>query len=212
MESSKAKKMIDAQIVLRGINDKKILSVMKKIPREKFVPKEYRSNAYGDYPLPIGENQTISQPYMVAVMTSLLSLTGIESVLELGTGSGYQTAILASLARKVFTVERIPELSFRAQETLKELGFNNIEYKIGDGTLGWEEYAPFDRILVTAASSIVPPPLFDQIKERGLIVIPLGTRFMQILSIVSKHNNEMHIEKKDSCIFVSLIGKYGIEG
>jgi protein-L-isoaspartate(D-aspartate) O-methyltransferase len=193
---AEAKNMISMQLVLRGIHDKRLLSVMEKIPREEFVPEEFRSFAYGDYPLPIGENQTISQPYIVAQMTELLSLNGKESVLELGTGSGYQTAILASLAKEIYTIERIPDLSLRACDTLLRLGFSNIQFKVGDGTLGWEEYAPYDRILVTAAGSILPPPLFQQLAEGGLIVMPIGTRFVQTLNIITKKNGGL---KKSAC-------------
>lgn len=203
--------MIEFQLRLRGISDPRVLSAMGSVPRDMFVPPRLRPEAYGDYPLPIGEGQTISQPYMVAWMTELLALAGNEKVLEIGTGSGYQTAILAELCRRVYTVERFDVLSAAAQRTISNLGYRNISFRIGDGTLGWEEQAPFDRILVTAASDRVPPPLFKQLATNGRMIIPLGERYSQQLSVVQKINGEMKISELGPCVFVPLIGRYGMQ-
>ncbi|MCM8791767.1 MAG: protein-L-isoaspartate(D-aspartate) O-methyltransferase [Candidatus Omnitrophica bacterium] len=203
------KKMVDEQIVARGIRDRRLIDVLYKIERHRFVPQESRSSSYGDFPLPIGGEQTISQPYMVALMTACLSLKGDERVLEIGTGSGYQTAILAELSKEVYSVERIESLAKRAQELLRELGYANIKIKIGDGTLGWSEEAPFERIIVTAANSDIPPPLIEQLKEEGIMVIPLGDRFSQILTVVKKTKDQIIKTEICSCVFVPLIGKYG---
>ena len=175
--------MVRTQLAARGIKDQRILDVMKKDPRHLFVPDDMLSRAYSDEPLPIGESQTISQPYIVAYMTEVLALQGGEHVLEIGTGSGYQTAILAEIAQKIFTVELIEALSFRAQEILKKLRYANIRYKIGDGTHGWHEQAPFDAIMVTAAPDKVPRSLEEQLKIGGKMIIPIGSAFQELVCV-----------------------------
>lgn len=175
-------RMVETQIKARGIKDERVIQAMLKVPRHLFVEEALRDQAYGDFPLPIGEGQTISQPYIVALMTSALELKGPERVLEIGTGSGYQTAILAELVIWVYSIEKYPTLQERAKKILlKELGYKNITFKIGDGTLGWKEASPFDAIIVTAASPQIPLPLIEQLKEGGRIVIPVGDEFSQML-------------------------------
>jgi len=202
-------KMVEEQITSRGIKDAKVIAAMKKIPRHLFVEEALQNQAYTDHPLPIGEKQTISQPYMVALMTEALLLTGKEKVLEIGTGSGYQTAMLAELSEKVFSVERIRPLAIRARKLLYELGYFNVEIKIFDGTFGWMEESPFDAILVTAGSPDIPQPLIDQLATGGRLVIPVGDAFIQDLFRVIK--TEAGVKKEDlgGCRFVKLIGKYG---
>ncbi len=175
--------MVEVQIKARGIRDERVLQAMLKVPRHSFVPSDLRTYAYGDEPLPIGEGQTISQPYIVAYMTEALRLTGGERVLEIGTGSGYQTAILAELAREVYTVEIVASLSLRAQEVLRELNYQNIFFRVGDGGLGWRESAPFDAIIVTAAPRIVPKALEDQLAGSGRMVIPVGIEYQELLLV-----------------------------
>ncbi|MCD6521166.1 protein-L-isoaspartate(D-aspartate) O-methyltransferase [Candidatus Calescamantes bacterium] len=203
------RKMVEIQLIGRGIRDKKVISAFLKVPRHEFVPPPHREDAYGDFPLPIGEGQTISQPYMVALMTELLLLKGEEKVLEIGTGSGYQTAILAEIAKSIYTVERIASLLERAKEILEFLGYKNIHFRVGDGTKGWEENAPYDAIIVTAASPEIPPPLFEQLKEGGRMVIPVGNRMGQDLIRVTKKDGKPKKENFGPCIFVPLIGEYG---
>jgi protein-L-isoaspartate(D-aspartate) O-methyltransferase len=204
-------KMVEEQIAFRGIKDAKLISAMKKIPRHVFVEEALQSQAYSDHPLPIGEKQTISQPYMVALMTEALLLTGKEKVLEIGTGSGYQTAILAELSEKVFSIERIRPLAIRARKLLYELGYFNVEIKIFDGTFGWMEESPFDAILVTAGSPDIPQPLIDQLTTGGRLVIPVGDAFVQDLFRVIKTDEGVKKEDLGGCRFVKLIGKYGWE-
>lgn len=201
------KRMIEQQLMARDITDERVLSAMLKVPRHLFVSEDQRSEAYNDYPLPIGYGQTISQPYMVAIMTQLLKLTGKEKVLEIGTGSGYQTAILAELADKVYTVEIIEELSMSAQYLLKELGYKNIEFKIGDGYLGWKEHAPYDVIIVTCGPEDIPQPLIDQLADGGRLVIPVGSGF-QTLTIVEKINNQLKKTESIDCRFVPMTRKF----
>lgn len=201
--------MVKEQIIKRGISDKRVIEAFNKVPRHKFVPADELENSYSDFPLPIECNQTISQPYIVAIMTEKLGLTGKEKVLEIGTGSGYQTAILAELAKEVYTVEKIPVLSKNAQILLEELGYGNIYFKIGDGSLGWEEKAPFDRIIVTAYCSEMPNPLAVQLSENGKIILPLGGVFSQTLTLAEKINNKLERRDICSCVFVPLIGEYG---
>jgi len=203
--------MVEEQIIARGIKDAKLIAAMKKIPRHLFVEEALQSQAYTDHPLPIGEKQTISQPYMVALMTEALLLTGKEKVLEIGTGSGYQTAILAELSEKVFSVERIRSLAIRARKLLYELGYFNVEIKIFDGTFGWMEESPFDAIMVTAGSPDIPQPLIDQLSIGGRLIIPVGDALVQDLFQVTK--TEAGVKKEDlgGCRFVKLIGKYGWE-
>jgi len=176
--------MVETQIKARGVADGKVIEAMGKVPRHLFVPENMRSYAYGDEPLPIGEGQTISQPYIVAYMTEVLELRGEERVLEVGTGSGYQTAILATLAKEVYTVEIVSALSFRAQEILKRLDYSNIFFKIGDGTSGWKEYAPYDAIIVTAAPASVPQALEDQLTVNGKMIIPVGYEFQELVLVI----------------------------
>ena len=201
--------MVDIQLAHRGISDKRVLDAMSKVPRHIFVPSEVVSIAYTDQPLSIGESQTISQPYMVALMSECLKLSGGEKILELGTGSGYQTAILAELGDLVYTMERISMLSIRAQGTLKDLGYKNIRFKTGDGTLGWPENAPYDGIMVTAGAPHVSQVLIDQLSDGGRIVIPVGNSFSQELVVVSKINKKIKTENICGCMFVPLIGKHG---
>jgi len=210
MVDKNAFEMVRHQLIPRGIADKRVLAAMEKVPRDLFVPENLRAYSYEDGPLPLGEGQTISQPYMVAWMSELLELKGNEKVLEIGTGSGYQTAVLVELAGQVFSVETIEVLSLSAQKLLNGLGYKNISYKIGDGTLGWKEKSPFDRIIVTAAADKVPPDLFEQLEEKGKMIIPLGERFFQMCSIVEKLNGKMKITQLEGCTFVPLVGKYGI--
>jgi len=202
-------RMVDLQIVRRGIKDPRVIAAMKKVPRHFFVPESMRSQAYEDHPLPIEEKQTISQPYIVALMTEALQLKGHEKVLEIGTGSGYQTAILAELADKVFTIERIPLLAEKARKRLEELGYKNIVYRIGDGTLGWPEEAPFDGILVSAAAPSIPQPLIDQLAMGGRLIIPVGDRLSQELVLVERVPEGIRKSFLGGVRFVDLIGKWG---
>jgi len=199
--------MVDGQLIPRGINDPSVLEAFRKVPRHKFVSKMLLGEAYADYPLPIGEGQTISQPYMVALMTQVLKLKGDENVLEIGTGSGYQTAILAELAQKVYSVERRPSLSGSARSTLDELGYKNIEIKTADGSLGWKERAPYDAILVTAGAPEVPSPLLKQLSENGRLAIPIGDMYSQALTLVERKNNKTTSSEVCGCVFVPLIGE-----
>ncbi|MGH7356262.1 MAG: protein-L-isoaspartate(D-aspartate) O-methyltransferase [Candidatus Rokuibacteriota bacterium] len=204
-------RMIDEQLTRRGVTDVRVLAVMRRVPRHLFVDEALRDRAYGDYPLPIGEEQTISQPYIVGLMTSLLELSGGEKVLEVGTGSGYQTAILAGLARRVCSIERLPRLAARARATLEALGCDNVWIRIGNGALGWPDEAPFDRILVTAGGPSIPPPLFQQLAEGGRLVLPLGDMESQTLTVVEKVRGEMKTRSEGECKFVRLVGKYAWE-
>lgn len=173
--------MVETQIISRGIRDSKLIRAMLKIPRHKFVPENLRDIAYGDNPLPVGIEQTISQPYIVALMTELLRLNSGEKVLEVGTGSGYQTAILAEMGCKVYTIEILEPLSEKAQQVLKSLGYEDIHYKIGDGYRGWPQFAPFDAIIVTAAPDHMPQPLIEQLKTNGRMIIPVGAQYQELL-------------------------------
>jgi len=204
------REMLDIQIVPRGISDKKVISAMLKVPREKFIDKKFHSEAYADHPLQIEEDQTISQPYIVALMTELLQLKGSEKVLEIGTGSGYQTAILAEIAKEVYTIERIPALFDKAKKILGELGYKNIFLFNTDGTEGLKSESPFDRIIVTAASDKIPQPLAEQLSEKGRLVIPLGNRFSQDLIVADKIKGKLDINSISGVAFVPLIGRYGI--
>jgi protein-L-isoaspartate(D-aspartate) O-methyltransferase len=186
--------MVKTQIEARGIKDKRVLEVMRKIERHKFVPRQLWHVAYADIPLPIGSGQTISQPYIVALMTELLRLKGNEEVLEIGTGSGYQAAILAELTQEVYTIEILPDLTSRAEKLLKELGYQNIRVKCADGYLGWSEAAPFDAIIVTCAPDRIPQPLIEQLAEGGRMVIPVGTDYQELKLLIKK---EGKIEQKN---------------
>ena len=203
------RRMVDTQIITRGVRDKRVLDAMLKVPRHLFTPDDLAGMAYSDMALPSAEDQTISQPYMVAVMTELLELKGDEKVLEIGTGSGYQTAILAELAARVYTIERLSPLAGMAKKILGELGYTNIDFTVGDGTRGWPDAAPFQAILVTAAAPKVPPPLFEQLAEGGNIVIPVGSKASQRLIKGKKHKGKLIPEEHTFCAFVPLLGEYG---
>ncbi|MBI2159253.1 MAG: protein-L-isoaspartate(D-aspartate) O-methyltransferase [Candidatus Rokubacteria bacterium] len=203
--------MVEEQLVRRGVTDARVLDALRKVPRHLFVEEALRDRAYGDHPLPIGEEQTISQPYIVALMTQLLELSERDKILEIGTGSGYQTAVLAELARRVCSIERLPRLAERARALLAELGYANVWVRIGSGTLGWPDEAPFDRILVTAGGPAVPPPLFQQLAEGGRLVLPLGDPVNQTLTVVEKVRGEMKTQEHGECKFVKLVGKYAWE-
>ena len=203
--------MVEEQIIVRGIKDPKVIAAMKKVPRHLFVEEALQGQAYGDHPLPIGEKQTISQPYMVALMTEALELKGREKVLEIGAGSGYQTAILAEIALNVFSIERIRSLAIQARKLLYELGYLNVEIKFSDGTYGWSEESPFNAILVTAGGPDIPQVLIDQLVMGGRLVIPVGDSYIQNLIIVTKTEEGIRKEDLGGCRFVKLIGKYGWE-
>jgi len=201
--------MVEQQIIARGITDARVLAAMRSVPRHVFVPEKFSSEAYANHPLPVGAGQTISQPYIVALMTSCLQLTGKERVLEIGTGSGYQAAILAKLCREVHSVERIPELAESAAEALKTLGIKNVFVHKGDGSLGWLAAAPYDRIIVTAAAPAVPKELTDQLKPGARLVIPVGERWNQMLE--EWQLTDAGLEKRDvlPVVFVPLLGEKG---
>jgi len=202
-------KMVRGQLIPRGIEDQRVLDAMGKIPRDRFVDEALAGEAYNDHPLPIGHKQTISQPYMVALMTEALALKGDEKVLEIGTGSGYQTAILAQLAEKVYTVERIRVLMVKARTLLAELECNNVLFKAYDGTLGWQEHAPYDAIMVTAGAPSIPEPLLEQLAEGGRLLIPIGDRSSQDLMRITKKKGKYLQENLGGCRFVNLIGLHG---
>jgi len=205
-------KMVDTQLRSRGIRDARVLKAMEKIPRHLFIEEALRDQAYSDGPLPIGENQTISQPYIVALMTEALELKGHEKVLELGTGSGYQTAVLAELAGRVLSIERISFLAAKARKILDSLNYFNIALRVGDGTYGWREEAPFDGIIVTAGAPRVPDILIEQLAVGGRLVMPVGNRFTQDLLKVtrlSEKTGDTETEDLGGCRFVSLIGEHG---
>jgi protein-L-isoaspartate(D-aspartate) O-methyltransferase len=204
-------RMVEDQLVRRGITDERVLAAMRKVPRHLFVDEALRDRAYGDHPLPIGEQQTISQPYIVALMTSLLELRGDEKVLEVGTGSGYQAAVLAELARRVCSIERLPALATRARARLEALGYTNVWVRVGDGTLGWPDEAPFERIVVTAGGPQVPSPLFEQLAEGGRLMIPVGTMMEQTLTMVEKVEGRQRTRPLGECAFVKLVGRYAYE-
>jgi protein-L-isoaspartate(D-aspartate) O-methyltransferase len=202
-------RMVEEQLIGRGITDPRVIAAMKKVPRHRFVEEALQSQAYSDHPLPIGEKQTISQPYMVALMTEALQLKERDHVLEIGSGSGYQTAVLAELAEKVYSVERIRSLAIKARNLLFTLEYFNVEVKIFDGTYGWEEQSPFDAIIVTAGAPDIPQPLIDQLKVGGRLVIPVGDASIQDLIRVSKTEEGTKKEDLGGCRFVKLVGKYG---
>jgi len=208
-QAARRHEMIEKQLRGRGIRDPRVLAAMLAVPRHAFVPSEHMAEAYSDKPLPIGENQTISQPFMVASMTETLELSGSERVLEIGTGSGYQTAVLSLLASEVHTVESVATLADAARKRLTRLGYANVHFHVGDGTLGCAEAAPFDAILVTAAAPLIPPPLVEQLAEGGRLVLPLGSAETQQLARVRRHGDEVTTERLFHCRFVPLLGQYG---
>jgi protein-L-isoaspartate(D-aspartate) O-methyltransferase len=206
------KKMVDSQIRSRGVRDERVLRAMEKIPRHLFIDEGLIDQAYNDNPLPIGEKQTISQPYIVALMTEALELKGREKVLELGTGSGYQAAILAELADRVFTIERIASLAQKARKLLESLNYYNVVIRVGDGTYGWREESPFDAIAVSAGSPSIPRMLVEQLAIGGRLVIPVGGRYSQsLIKLTRLSENPDDVKKEDlgGCRFVSLIGEHG---
>lgn len=201
--------MVTQQIEGRGITDRRVLRAMRVVPRHGFVDESHWHEAYSDYPLPIGEGQTISQPFIVAGMTQALMLEPEDKVLEIGTGSGYQTAILAEIVQSVYTVERIESLYLKATQLLQSLGYRNILTKLSDGTLGWAEQGPFDAILVTAGAPHVPRLLLQQLKEGGRMIIPVGDRFTQELLKIVKTERGIHQAGLGGCRFVKLVGEHG---
>ena len=201
--------MVVIQLEVRDITDPKVLQAMRTVPRHRFVDRSLWSQAYDDHPLPIGQGQTISQPYMVALMTQCLELSGDKRVLEIGTGSGYQAAILAEIVREVFTVERIPELSQRTENLLKDLDYQNIRFEVGDGTLGWEEFSPYDRILVTAGAPDIPVNLLEQLNNPGKMAIPMGGAYYQDLMLIEKKGEKVKKRHVCGCTFVPLVGEQG---
>jgi protein-L-isoaspartate(D-aspartate) O-methyltransferase len=203
------KRMVAEQIVSRGLRDPRLLAAMEAVPRHRFVPSDHLTWAYSDGPLPIGFGQTISQPYIVAFMTDALHLTCTERVLEVGTGSGYQAAILGQMAAEVHTVEFIPELSEQAERVLHELGFTNIHVHCGDGSLGWLEAAPYDGVLIAAAAPRLPQPLLDQLAEGGRIILPVGSRGFQQLEIWERRGKKFEHEASIPVAFVPLLGEHG---
>jgi protein-L-isoaspartate(D-aspartate) O-methyltransferase len=201
--------MVEAQLLPRGITDEAVLGAMREVPRHLFVARGMETRAYGDHALPIGEGQTISQPFMVALMTQALELTGREKVLEIGTGSGYQTAILARLAEQVFSIERVQSLATRARQVLEELGASNVAIRVGDGTIGWKEFEPYDRIIVTAGAPDVPQSLVEQLADPGIMAVPVGTHGLQQLRIIVKNGGEVSARDGGGCVFVPLVGREG---
>ena len=202
-------KMVKDQLVARGIKNERVLQVMGKIPRHLFIEEALAGEAYNDHPVPIGEKQTISQPYIVALMTEALELKKDENTLEIGTGSGYQTAILAELSSRVYTIERIEFPLMNARKILAKLGYTNILFKIFDGTMGWREYAPFDTIMVTAGAPDLPKPLIDQLADNGRMVIPIGDRYSQELIKIIRKGKSLKQKNLGGCRFVNLIGIHG---
>lgn len=203
------RQMVDQQIAGRGVRDRRVLQTMAEVPRHRFLPAEYRHLAYDDSALPIGECQTISQPYMVGVMTEALQLQPSSRVLEIGTGSGYQTAVLAEIAAEVYTVERFETLSDEARALLTELGYRNVQFRVDDGSQGWPEAAPFDAILITAAAREIPEPLQAQLAPGGRLVVPLGDRSLQELYRLTRIDGEWRREAITPCRFVPLVAEAG---
>jgi protein-L-isoaspartate(D-aspartate) O-methyltransferase len=199
-------RMVRGHLAERGIRDERVLSAMASVPRHEFVPLELRADAYEDHPLPIGDAQTISQPYIVAAMLEHLGLRATDRVLEVGTGSGYVTALLSLLCAGVFSVERHASLAASAEVTLRRLGYQNVHLKVGDGSLGWSEFAPFDAILVSAATAEVPAPLFEQLAEGGRMIIPVGSPASQELQLIRKVDGLAEVRGLEGCRFVPLVG------
>jgi len=207
---SKAREqMVRHQITARGIRDARVLQAMRAVPRHLFVPPDSRYSAYHDGPVRIGHGQTISQPYIVALMTEALALQGHERALEVGTGSGYQAAILSRLVAHLYTVERIEELAHRARDVLAQLGYHNVSLRVANGTLGWPEHAPYDAIIVTAATPEVPAPLTDQLADGGRLIAPVGGTWSQMLVRIHRQGGHLHQEELSAVAFVPLIGRHG---
>jgi protein-L-isoaspartate(D-aspartate) O-methyltransferase len=201
-------KMVQEQIAGRGVKDRAVLEAMRKIPRHLFVDESMKGRAYGDHPVPIGEGQTISQPYVVAWMTEALNLKASDRVLEIGTGSGYQAAVLAEIVKEVYTIEIRKGIKEKATQLLDELGYKNIKTKYADGYFGWEEYGPFDAIIITASANHIPPPLIRQLREGGRLIIPLGsTLYFQTLTLLTKNNDELEMIQMGGVAFVPMIGE-----
>ena len=202
-------RMVKEQLIKRGINDERVLRAIGSVPRHIFLDQAFWPRAYGDHPLPIGHNQTISQPYIVALMCQELMLEEGKKILEIGTGSGYQSAVLAVMGYSVYTIERYEELSTQAEDIIKRLEITDVHFKVGDGSIGWEEESPFDGIIVTAGAPALPDNLMEQVTTGGKIIIPVGDRFSQRMQIIEK--GEKIIEKRDicGCTFVPLVGKQG---
>ena len=204
----KRQAMIENHIKGRGIKDRRVLDIMGKIPRHLFVDEHVRDRAYGDHPLPIGEGQTISQPYVVALMTEALQLKPTDRVLEIGTGSGYQAAVLAGIVKEVYTIEIRKSLAAQAENRLKDLGYTNVKVKYADGYFGWEEFAPFDAIIITASANHIPPPLIRQLKEGGRLILPLGsTVYYQTLTLATKRKGDLDVQQMGAVAFVPMIGE-----
>ncbi len=202
-------RMVQQQLVSRGIRSKVVLDAMRKTERHRFVPEELSHEAYNDYPLPIGEGQTISQPYIVAFMTEALDLKPTDRVLEIGTGSGYQAAILAEICKDVYTIEIVESLGRRAEQTLRQMGYRNVHVRIGDGYHGWPEAAPFDAIIVTCSPTNIPKPLEDQLAEGGRMIIPIGEGQVQELVLVTKQNGKLKRQSRLPVLFVPMRDKRG---
>lgn len=203
------RRMVEEQLARHGIRDPRVLEALRRVPRHLFVPEEMADQAYEDHPVAIGQGQTISQPYMVACMSQALDLQGGEKVLEIGSGSGYQTAVLKALNADVYTIERLPELSDRARGNVERAGFGGVHYRVGDGSLGWPEEAPFDRVIVTAGAPTMPVSLVEQLRDGGSMVIPVGGEAEQELLLVRRGDGRVTREKICSCLFVKLVGEEG---
>jgi len=201
--------MVEEQLIPRGISDERVLAAFRKVPRHLFVSPEHVDSAYNDHPLPIGNGQTISQPYMVALMTERLELKGGEKILEIGAGSGYQAAIIAEIASSVYTVERIELLAKKCESTLRQLGYKNVDVVTGDGTVGYKTASPYDGIIVTCGAPGVPSSLIEQLKVGGRLVIPVGSQFSQVLTVIRKKDGAVETDQICGCVFVPLIGKDG---
>jgi len=204
-------RMVQEQLVSRGIKDTQVLGVMARVPRHLFIESELRDQAYEDHPLPIGANQTISQPYMVALMAEALELKGTERVFEVGTGSGYLAAVLSELCAEVFSVETVEKLASKARNLLTSLGYRNVSVLMGDGTLGWEEHSPYDAVVISAAAPCIPRPLLEQLKTPGYLVFPMGEKELQTLVRIRKDKAGIREEYLGECQFVKLKGQYGWE-
>ncbi len=202
-------RMVREQIEARGVRDTRVLAAMREVPRHRFIAEHMGPQAYGDHALPIGSGQTISQPYIVARMTELLKVAPHHSVLEIGTGSGYQTAVLGRLAARVYSLERVPALAHAAIGRVRDLGLDNVKIQVFDGSVGWSDVGPFDRILVTAAAPSVPEPLVEQLAEGGRMVVPVGTRDSQRLVVIDKTRHGLERSEGEAVVFVPLVGRHG---